>query len=272
MPDWKPGWHPDHIQPHSKNGETEVTNGQALCPHCNLKKESSKLTRRYNDSFKPRPFQDDLIQAVISRNTQGKRFTVAWAGPGTEKILGYQAVGITLLRDGLIDWIAAYTPRTSLAQQCELEYSRQRDYFDPKGRFDKILHKINNPPFTIGTRVGYGSTNAALCAAPNLHLRWAQEHAGRFLLVVDEAQFGGCDDTDRALTGTAAAANIEALCRYAAHTLVLTGTPYRSDKAQIVLAEYREDQVGNKKIVYHVRARYKDGISQEYLRSSILNW
>jgi 5-methylcytosine-specific restriction endonuclease McrA len=34
----EPGWHSDHIQPHSKFGKTDVFNGQALCPDCNVRK------------------------------------------------------------------------------------------------------------------------------------------------------------------------------------------------------------------------------------------
>lgn len=34
----EPGWHADHVFPHSKGGETDVINGTALCPKCNLKK------------------------------------------------------------------------------------------------------------------------------------------------------------------------------------------------------------------------------------------
>ncbi|MDN5855126.1 MAG: DEAD/DEAH box helicase family protein, partial [Actinomycetia bacterium] len=33
-----PGWHSDHITPHSRGGITDLTNGQALCPACNLMK------------------------------------------------------------------------------------------------------------------------------------------------------------------------------------------------------------------------------------------
>ena len=34
-------FHADHIIPHSKGGETKLSNGQLLCPTCNLKKSSS---------------------------------------------------------------------------------------------------------------------------------------------------------------------------------------------------------------------------------------
>ncbi len=34
----KKGWHADHKKPYSKGGATDVQNGRALCPPCNLKK------------------------------------------------------------------------------------------------------------------------------------------------------------------------------------------------------------------------------------------
>ena len=34
-------WHADHIVPWANGGETDVINGQALCPACNLKKGAS---------------------------------------------------------------------------------------------------------------------------------------------------------------------------------------------------------------------------------------
>ncbi len=32
------GWHADHKHPFSKGGPTDVQNGQALCPKCDLQK------------------------------------------------------------------------------------------------------------------------------------------------------------------------------------------------------------------------------------------
>ena len=34
----EPGWHADHVAAHARGGETHASNGQALCPRCNLKK------------------------------------------------------------------------------------------------------------------------------------------------------------------------------------------------------------------------------------------
>jgi hypothetical protein len=215
----------------------------------------------------PRPFQSELVSKVLARKREGKSLTVGLAGAGTGKTLGYQATGIELLRENLIDAIAVYSPRTSLARQCELVYREQRKLFDPRCRFDKILHKINTPPLTTsGLRMGFTSTTSALVADPATHLKWAAEHAKRFLLVGDEAQFFGCEDEDRGINGTAAAANFKAMSEYAAHTLLLTATELRSDGKQIVLADYQQREDGQKYIEWHVKATYGDGVGQGYLR------
>lgn len=35
-------WHGDHKTPWSAGGQTDVANGQALCPECNIKKGSNQ--------------------------------------------------------------------------------------------------------------------------------------------------------------------------------------------------------------------------------------
>lgn len=78
----EPGWHADHVQARSRGGPTQVSNGQALCPPCNLKKGASVI---YNDSFQPRPFQADVIEKVLNNHAAGKKVTVVLAAPGSGK-------------------------------------------------------------------------------------------------------------------------------------------------------------------------------------------
>lgn len=40
--------HGDHVQPHSRGGATLLSNGQALCPPCNLRKGTKHVD--YRDS------------------------------------------------------------------------------------------------------------------------------------------------------------------------------------------------------------------------------
>jgi len=40
-------FHADHIKPFSLGGDTNLNNGQALCPKCNLKKSNKFQKERY---------------------------------------------------------------------------------------------------------------------------------------------------------------------------------------------------------------------------------
>ena len=44
-----PGWHADHGLAFSKGGLTDVANGQALCPTCNLRKGSNVVEDKFVD-------------------------------------------------------------------------------------------------------------------------------------------------------------------------------------------------------------------------------
>src|SRR5947209_15262592 len=59
--DLEPGWHGDHIQPYSAGGPTDVANGQALCPTCNLKKGSTVATEL-------REWQAEALEKFLRRN------------------------------------------------------------------------------------------------------------------------------------------------------------------------------------------------------------
>src|SRR5258708_39900040 len=66
-----PGWHADHEQPWSHGGITDVINGQALCPTCNLKKGDKTQV----ESKKPlRKWQREALELYDQH--QGKAFLV----------------------------------------------------------------------------------------------------------------------------------------------------------------------------------------------------
>lgn len=268
------GWHADHDTPWSKGGQTWIQNGRALCPDCNLRKGS---TLTYTDTFDPRPFQADVVEAICDGFATGRRITIALGTPGTGKTLAYQAAATHLLREGLIDYLAVFVPRVSLAQQCETSWMYQdpetrelgglHKLFDAKLRFGKIRHSDARPPLTQhgATGTGFTSTYSALATDPKTFTDWAEEHHGKFLLVADEAQFCGADDGNGG--GTRAGSLIKELHEHAAHTVLLTGTPYRADGRPLVLADYTEpNETGKQQLVRHAEATYADGIDGEYLR------
>lgn len=271
--DLQQGWHGDHIYPYSAGGATDVVNGQALCPTCNIRK-GRIISMTYVDEFKPRPFQRDLGERVLQRCQAGERLTVADASPGSGKTLAHQYTATLLMREGLIDRVAVYAPRLGLATQCELEWrsgeAGHYNLFDPACRLERILHRSNKPPLTDpgDLRTGFVTTYQSLGSDRDLHLDWASRHRGRFLLVADEAQFCGADDIYNSgpAGGTVSGELITQLAGMAFHTLLLTGTPYRSDGGKIILAQYQLGDDGKEHIASHVRAGYADGIAEGYLR------
>ena len=271
----EPGWHADHDMPYSRAGETDVINGRALCPPCNLKKGNRV---HYSDTFKARPFQREVINSVLDGMASGRDTTIVMASPGSGKTLAYQAAATFAYREGLADLVAVFVPRIILAQQCETGWmARLEDgnmvgnhqLFDSRSRLGKIRHASSRPPITpLGqTGIGFVATYSALVTDTVPFRSWAEHNKGRFLLVADEAQFCGASNDERS-GGTRSGALITEMHEHAAHTLLLTGTPYRSDNQPLILAEYDEpDEQGKMRLLTSVPpADYTAGVAEGYLR------
>lgn len=271
----EPGWHADHADPHSRGGETDIDNGRALCPDCNLRKGNRV---QYTDAFRPRPFQREVINAVLDGMAAGRDTTIVLASPGSGKTLAYQAAATYAYREGLTDLVAVFVPRIILAQGCETAWLHRRDdgtlggdhlLFDARSRLGRIQHVPNRPPLTPpgATGIGFVTTYSALVTNTLVYESWARHHKGRFLLIADEAQFCGTSSDDRS-GGTRAGQLITELHGLAAHTLLLTGTPYRSDRQPLILADYDEpDEEGKRRLLSHATpALYSDGVAEGYLR------
>lgn len=278
-----PGWHSDHVNPHSRGGPTDLVNGQALCPPCNLTKGAH--VPHYVDSFEPRPFQTEVIEAVRNNHASGTKVTVVLAAPGSGKTITSQAVACEMLRDGAIDHLVTLVPRITLARQAEIDWRAARvneprssvpedwtgdfELFDPSCRIESIEHTRNRVPLLSPGPRGRGlvSTYSSLVSSHGQTAfdSFARQYAGRFLLVADEAQFCG-DETDTG-GGTRAGEMMKLLHHHAAHTLLMTGTPYRADGSPLILAEYgaMNDQ-GLRPLLTHVSSTYQDGVREGYLR------
>lgn len=273
------GWEADHKVPWADGGRTVIENGQALCAPCNRRKGREV---QYTDEFSPRPFQREVSDQVFDRIHAGERLTVVLASPGSGKTLTYQATATRLFRAGLIDHVAVFVPRVTLAEQCETDWMRRDPYgsvtggmcllFDSTKRIGMISHKVKETPLTPATEPGSGfaSTYSALVTNQSVFLDWARKHEGRFLLVADEAQFcGDTTDPDAGEGGTKAGELIKSMHEYAGHTLLLTGTPNRADNQPLILADYEPHPTDPKGrvLVHHAEAKYSDGIAEGYLRT-----
>ncbi|MET0416643.1 MAG: DEAD/DEAH box helicase family protein [Actinoplanes sp.] len=101
------GWHADHAQAHALGGPTDVTNGQALCPRCNLTKGARPVTelrqwqRRATDKFYQLNQRDFLVSAT----------------PGAGKTKFALSLANRLLDERTVDRIVVIVPTDALRQQ-----------------------------------------------------------------------------------------------------------------------------------------------------------
>lgn len=108
-----PGWHADHVYPWSKDGHTDVANGQALCPACNLKKGSTMVMSEAQ-SKPPREWQ---LQAWDRYDKDRKRDWLLCATPGAGKTTWSLGLARRLLNSGTIDRVVVVAPTQTIRDQ-----------------------------------------------------------------------------------------------------------------------------------------------------------
>lgn len=100
------GWHGDHMRPYSAGGPTDITNGQALCPTCNLRKGSTLTTLR--------TWQQEAVRVI---STGAKTDYLITATPGAGKTTFALALGARLLEENAVRRVVAVVPTDALREQ-----------------------------------------------------------------------------------------------------------------------------------------------------------
>jgi superfamily II DNA or RNA helicase len=213
-----PGWHADHVHPWSKQGPTDVVNGQALCPDCN---------RAKGDRVEPFPRQ--WQQRFISKYHSCKcpDFLLV-ACPGAGKTLASAFIVRDLLRDGIIDRVLIVVPTAVLRGQWMKSLALLGIVVDG-------LTKNNGSgemPTMDGSRVvGWVVTYASLYSDRGTHR--ILNSRKRTLAVLDEVHHLG----EEASWGKAALEALEPCVR----RLCLSGTPFRGKRDGIPFVEFDDD-------------------------------
>ncbi|MER7280467.1 DEAD/DEAH box helicase family protein [Dactylosporangium sp. NPDC000244] len=102
-----PGWHADHMRAYARGGATDISNGQALCPTCNLRKGTTPVTelrqwqRRATDKFYGKNTRDFLVSAT----------------PGAGKTRFALALANRLLDERTVTRVVVVVPTDALRQQ-----------------------------------------------------------------------------------------------------------------------------------------------------------
>lgn len=216
-----PGWHADHMIPWSAGGPTDVLNGQALCPECNLKKGIK--THMTWTGPEPREWQRAALNTYITRDARD--FLVV-ATPGAGKTKFALRLASDLLDSGTVRRVVIVVPSEHLkiqwadaAHECGLE-------IDPT---TKNSNGLENPTDYRGAAVTY----AQVASQPDLHRLGCQE---RTLVILDEVHHAG----DEKAWGEA----VRLAFGEAQRRLALSGTPFRSDNNPIPFVRYERDSEG----------------------------
>lgn len=213
-------WHADHIAPYSRGGATDITNGQALCPACNLAKGSRTMMQPHAvpAGLELRKWQRQAFHTYVALN---KRDFLLNATPGAGKTVFGLYVAMQSLITGECRKIQIVVPSDSLRTQWANE-----------------AHKIFGIQLAIGPMTLAGDFDgcvvtyaqvasqplvfATLCAQQDTFVIFDEiHHAG------DELRWGS--QLRQAYGG-------------AKRRLSITGTPFRSDSNSIPFVEYRDGE------------------------------
>ncbi|MCA3903869.1 DEAD/DEAH box helicase family protein [Vibrio vulnificus] len=169
-----------------------------------------------------RTWQGECIDKALKKYCSGQPHFFCQATPGAGKSIMSATLAKTLLDKGMIDLILCFSPSVSVADGMRATFSTT------------INCAFNGSLGSIGQSLTYQSIQ---------YLGddfWRTIEKYRLLVVFDEIHHCSGDEPDRAnIWGQQILARIQGIATY---TLALSGTPWRSDKFPIVLAEYSDPE------------------------------
>lgn len=216
-------WHADHVQPYSKGGETDVINGQALCPECNLKKGSSMLLP-WTEIL--RDWQINAFNLFQKKNAPD---FLAVATPGAGKTLFALRVVYDLIQSGMAQRTVIVCPTEHLKKQWAQAAHGVRLDVDPYHSSGSIMLKQGFHGIAVTyQQVGFiPDLFRHICARPTAVIFDEVHHAGENLTWGNGIKY----------------AFEKAVVR-----LCLSGTPFRGDNNPIPFISY--DKTGRSQADY----------------------
>ena len=204
-------WHADHVIPFSKGGITALSNAQALCPTCNLKK-SNKMFQ-----FTPRGWQIEATKKFYEEIKFNNVFLLH-AGVGSGKTLWTCSILKHYVDNGFD--VVIFSPKDAIkidwTNECR-KFNIELDiklipYYSWKNSFNGV---------SLCYQVLKNNTNSL-----------KEEITNKTIVVLDEHHHA----SDAGSWGI----ELENICENAGVILCLTGTPFRSDNNKIPFVKYLE--------------------------------
>jgi superfamily II DNA or RNA helicase len=202
-------WHADHIIPFSKGGFTALSNAQALCPTCNLKKSNNMF------NFKPRQWQIEATKKFHEEIKFNNVFLLH-AGVGSGKTLWACSI-IKYYIEKDYD-VVIFSPKESIKTDWANECKKFGIELDVKlVPFYSWKHNYNG--VSLCYQILKNNTNSL-----------KEQINNKTIVVLDEHHHA----SDSASWGM----ELENICENAGVILCLTGTPFRSDNSKIPFVKY----------------------------------
>lgn len=212
-------WHADHVTPYSRGGATDVLNGQALCPTCNLQKGAYLATRQELNGVVLRQWQEGAIDKF--HELPRTDFTIS-ATPGSGKTTAALMIALSQMEEGRIERIVVVVPTSHLKTQ----------WCEAASKFGLDL----DPDLSNGQGGGETQDFSGCCVTyhqvaflPDLHRHLCRR---RTMVIFDEIHHAG----DQRTWGDALRHAFDG----AVLRLCLTGTPFREDGRPIPFVRYDE--------------------------------
>ncbi|ELB2803040.1 DEAD/DEAH box helicase family protein [Vibrio alginolyticus] len=169
-----------------------------------------------------RKWQAECVAQALEKYESGSNHFFCQAAPGAGKSIMSATLAKTLIDRGMIDLILCFSPSVAVADGMRATFSIT------------INCPFNGSLGSIGQSLTYQSIQYLSDDF------WRTIEKYRLLVVFDEIHHCSGDEPDRAnIWGQQILARIQGVATY---TLALSGTPWRSDKFPIVLAEYSDPE------------------------------
>ncbi|MEZ8094498.1 DEAD/DEAH box helicase [Photobacterium swingsii] len=170
--------------------------------------------------MKLRNWQVECIELALSHYRDVSKSFLCLATPGAGKTIMAAEVAARLYDEDKIDFILCFSPSVSISDSIQTTFTRRFNQ-----RFDGVI----------------GAAGCSYTYQNMLFFKndfWQLLRNNRVFVIFDEIHHCAGTTLENANAwGEEILLNIKSLATY---TLALTGTPWRSDKAPIVLSEYRE--------------------------------
>jgi superfamily II DNA or RNA helicase len=204
-------WHADHVIPYSKGGITALSNAQALCPTCNLKK-SNKMVQ-----FTPREWQIEASKKFYEEIKFNNVFLLH-AGVGSGKTLWASSI-IKYYIDKGFD-VVIFSPKDAI----KIDWTNECRKF-------KVELDIKLVP-QYSWKHSYNGVSLCYQVLKNNTNSLKEQITNKTIVVLDEHHHA----SDSGSWGD----ELKNICENAGVILCLTGTPFRSDNSKIPFVKYLE--------------------------------